>query len=297
MKHFIWMLCGIFISGLLLGTLSACGTGAFDPVVIATAKSSPAAEAEETEVPVEVLEEDTARRLAYGKALWDMYQLGLRPDGEELERSNDHGPAEGNRFALADVNGDGAKELIVYWEQACMAGMEGLVYTYDYPEDELRLILWEFPSMTFYENGTVAADWSHNQGWAGRFWPFTLYQYSEAGGAYEEVGSVDAWDLECTEGDEVLTAAFPRETDADGDGLVYYLLTGEWYMNPHASEEDNFATLWGAGPVDGVALEEWLRSCTGGTEALEIPFQDLNEENIAALGYPRPEVEYPEPLG
>ena len=289
MKHFIWMLCGIFISGLLLGTLSACGTGAFDPVVIATAKSSPAAEAEETEVPVEVLEEDTARRLAYGRALWDMYQLGLRPDGEELERSSDHGPAEGNRFALADVNGDGAKELIVYWEQACMAGMEGLVYTYDYPEDELRLILLEFPSMTFYENGTVTADWSHNQGWAGRFWPFTLYQYSEAG--------VDAWDLECTEGDEVLTAAFPRETDADGDGLVYYLLTGEWYMNPHASEEDNFATLWGAGPVDGAALEEWLRSCTGGTEALEIPFQDLNEENIAALGYPRPEVEYPEPLG
>ena len=25
MKHFIWMLCGIFVSGLLLGTLSGCG--------------------------------------------------------------------------------------------------------------------------------------------------------------------------------------------------------------------------------------------------------------------------------
>lgn len=25
MKQFIWMLCGIFLSGLLLGTLSACG--------------------------------------------------------------------------------------------------------------------------------------------------------------------------------------------------------------------------------------------------------------------------------
>ncbi len=25
MKQFIWMLCGIFVSGLLLGTLSACG--------------------------------------------------------------------------------------------------------------------------------------------------------------------------------------------------------------------------------------------------------------------------------
>ena len=25
MKQFIWMLCGIFVSGLLVGTLSACG--------------------------------------------------------------------------------------------------------------------------------------------------------------------------------------------------------------------------------------------------------------------------------
>ena len=54
-------------------------------------------------------EEDEARMLAYGKAVWDMYLLGLRPDGEELERATDLGPAEGNRFAIADVNGDGAE--------------------------------------------------------------------------------------------------------------------------------------------------------------------------------------------
>ncbi len=49
--------------------------------------------------------------LAYGKVLWDMYLLGLRPDGEELERATDLGPAEGNRFAIADVNGGGAEPL------------------------------------------------------------------------------------------------------------------------------------------------------------------------------------------
>ena len=321
MKHFIWMLCGIFISGLLLGTLTACGADQFSTAVITTTKQAPTSEAApETEDPPApektpgpgdppapektprpgdsiTAEEDDARRLAYGKALWDMYLLGLRPDGETLERSSDQGPAGGNRFALADLNGDGAEELIVCWDQACMAGMEGLVYTYDYPEDELRLLLLEFPSMTFYENGVAAADWSHNQGWAGRFWPYTLYQYSEDSGVYEEIASADAWDRSVTEGDPQLSAAFPKDADADGDGLVYYILTGEWYQNPHASEEDNFSTLWGAAPVDGAALEEWLNSYTGGAEPLEIPYQPLEDVSISALGYPKPDVAYPEPVG
>ena len=127
MKQFIWMLCGIFVSGLLLGTLSACGADQFSTCVITTEKASPAQEAapppadqpEDQPAPEDApkpgasitAEEDEARMLAYGKALWDMYLLGLRPDGEELERAADLGPAEGNRFAIADVNGDGAEPL------------------------------------------------------------------------------------------------------------------------------------------------------------------------------------------
>lgn len=309
MKHFIWMLCGIFLSGLLLGSLSACGANDFAPVVMTTTKQAPASEAAPAEQPAEnspdprpeasiTQEEDTARRLAYGKALWDMYLLGLRPDGEALERADELAPAEGNRFALADLNGDGAEELIVCWDQACMAGMQGLIYTYDYPEDELRLILSEFPSMTFYGNGVAAADWSHNQGWAGRFWPYTLYQYSPESGVYEELASVDAWDLDCVQGDEVLTNAFPRDVDADGDGLVYYILTGEWYQASRTPMDGNLSgQLWGTDPVDGPALEEWLSTYTGGAEPLEIPYQSLDETAIAALGYPKPDVTYSEPVG
>lgn len=313
MKQFIWMLCGIFLSGLLLGTLSACGADQFSTCVITTEKSSPAREAspapadrpEDPPAPEDppkpgasvTAEEDEARMLAYGKALWDMYLLGLLPDGEALERTTDLGPAEGNRFAVADVNGDGEEELIVCWDQACMAGMRGLVYTYDYPERELRLILSEFPGLTFYESGAVTADWSHNQGWAGRFWPCTLYQYSPERGTYESIASVDAWDLSCTEGDEALTAAFPRDADADGDGLVYYILTGEWYNKPHFSGDGSFSQIWGADPVDRAALEDWLNTYTGGAEPLKIPYLPLEEVSIAALGYPRPEVTYPEPVG
>ena len=298
MKQFVWMLCGIFLSGLLLGTLSACGTNQVSTCIITTTNPFAARAApgpEEAETPAEALSEDTARRLAYGKALWDLYQLGLLPSGEELERATDLGPAGGNQFAIADVNGDGEEELIVLWTRACMAGMQGLVYGYD--SGELRLELSEFPDLTFYASGAVQAGWSHNQGWAGRFWPYALYQYSPESGVYEQIGDVDAWDLSCTEGDEVLTAAFPREADADGDGLVYYLLSGEWYNNPHFSEDGSFSQIWGADPVDGAALEDWLNRYTGGAEPLDIPFQDLTEETIAVLGCPKPEVECPEPLG
>ena len=45
------------------------------------------------------------------------------------------------------------------------------------------------------------------------------------------------------------------------------------------------------------ALEEWLNTRTEGEEPLALSVQELNEENIAALGYPRPEVSYPEPAG
>ena len=313
MKQFIWMLCGIFLSGLLLGSLSACGANDFAPVVMTTTK--PAAAPEAASAPAEqpeedppapdprpgasiTQEEDEARMRTYGKALWDMYLLGLRPDGEALERPDGLGPAEGNRFALADLNGDGAEELIVCWDQACMAGMQGLVYTYDYPQDELRLILSEFPAITFYGNGTAKADWSHNQGWAGRFWPFNLYQYDPEAGTYVELGAVDAWDASLFEDDEALTDAFPKDVDADGDGLVYYILTGAWYQNDRTPSDGQLdGRLWDTDPVDGPALEAWLNGYTGGAEPLEIPYQHLTDVSIAALGYPRPDVTYPEPAG
>ena len=281
MKHFIWMLCGIFVSGLLLGTLSACG-----------AAPAPG----ETEVPAEASAKDTDRRLAYGKALWDMYLRGVLPDGTELERATDLGPAEGNQFAVEDVNGDGEKELIVYWTNACTAGLQGLVYGFD--GGALRLELSAFPALTFYGSGTARAGWSHNQGWAGRFWPFSLYQYSPEGGVYEQICDVDAWDLSVTAEDETLAAAFPREADTDGDGLVYYILTGDWYQASRVPLDGNLSgQLWGTDPVDGAALEEWLNTRTEGEEPLALSVQELNEENIAALGYPRPEVSYPEPAG
>lgn len=305
MKQFIWMLCGIFLSGLLLGTLSACGADQFSTCVIITEKASPApkaapAPAEQPEDPPApqdapkpgtsiTAEEDEARRLAYGKALWDMYLLGLLPGGEELGRATELGPQEGNEFALCDVNGDGAEELVVYWTTVCVAGMRGLVYGYG--DGELQMELSEFPALTFYDNGTLRADWSHNQGWAMDFWPHTLYRYEPEAGTYAEAGAVDAWDSRRNPG------AFPKDVDADGDGLVYFLLSGNRNWGRITVPEGGTYETWTVPPVDGAAYEAWRDSLLGGAEEIEPAFQPLTEANISALGYPKPDVTYPEPVG
>lgn len=287
MKHFIWMLLGIFISGLLLGSLSACGGSQFSTAIITTTKSagepaeaappsSPDAEPEESP-PAEAADsptgDDEARRLAYGRVLWDAYQEGVLPDGSPLDWTGTEAAAE-NEFALADVDGDGEEELFLLWNNAITAGMRGIVF--GYRDGAVYEELSEFPLLTVYSNGVITADWSHNQGLAGRVWPYNLYQYNAESGVYELRGVVDAWDLELRDTDYEGNP-FPKDLDTDGDGLLYYLL-------PDWEEPYNVSAM-----VDGAAHEAWLDSFVGGAEVVSMSLQPLTEENIAALGCPRPD--------
>lgn len=310
MKQFIWMLCGIFLSGLLLGTLSACGADQFGVSVVTTGGPSDEAEedsagpdaaepeaapAAEEEALSAAANEDEARHMAYGKALWDALLQGTLPSGEGLDWLSPEDAAL-NEFALCDVDGDGEEELLLRWANASMAGMTDFVFHFDggtvSPEFQ------EFAGVEFYEGGAAKAAWSHNQGWARRFWPFNLYQYDAAAGTYVEAGAVDAWDRSLFEDDETFSAAFPADVDADGDGLVYYILTGGWYNNSRTPSDGNLdGRLWGVDPVDGAEMEAWLDAYTGGAEPIQLPLQKLTEENIAALGAPKPDYPVREPAG
>ena len=298
MKQFIWMLCGIFLSGLLLGTLSACGADQFGVSVITTsrtpaspapadipedmdggAETAPDAAPETTAAPGG----DAARNLAYANVLEDALFNGCLPDGTRLDWTSAEEAAK-NQFAVCDVDGDGEEELLLRWTNAGGAGMMDVVFRYDGQgvSQELR----EYAGVEFYGSGAAKAGWSHNQGWAGRFWPFNLYRYDDSSGAYQEAGAVDAWDRSLFEDDETLSAAFPADADLDGDGLVYYILPSGYYQNDRVPADGRLdGRLWGMDPVDGPDMENWLNVYVDGTELIQLPLRELTAENISDLGY------------
>ena len=172
-------------------------------------------------------------------------------------------------FAICDVDGDGADELVICYTSTATAGHRGLIYGFDEASGAVYEALAEYPLLTFYRNGAVEAGWSHSQGYAGdSFWPYNLWQYDPATDAYVSAGAADAWDRRCKE------TGFPAALDRDGDGMLYQLFLTEedWrrYQDPEAY-------------VDGNAYRAWRDACIGDAEAVEIPYTDLTPEHVAAL--------------
>lgn len=276
------------LSLLLVSSLTACGR---DDAAQSSAVRQPQGPAEapaETEAPTApdapVKADSTAAddaRYAFGKVLWDAYLLGILPDGTPLDWTDTESAAK-NDFILYDVDGDGREELLLYWGNASMAGM-GL-HVFDYADGAVYEELCVFPLATFYSNGVVKVDWSHNQGLAGNtdFWPYDLYAYDAETDTYQPAGSVDAWSSE----QPAAAEEFPTDIDADGDGMVYFLLPADW--------DGSYS---GGYLADGAEYEAWWSSCLDGGSALIIPTQKLAEDSIAALGCPKPDVPAAEPVG
>ena len=156
----------------------------------------------------------------YGGILSQITAARQLPDGE-LDTSaldNGFGDMADNRFAVTDIDGDGREELIVSYSNACTAGMFERVYDYDPVLGELKDEFCAYPALTYYDNGFIKADWSHNQGY-GELWPFTLYRYDEESDSYVEAGTVATWDKEIREqwfsGPD--GQPFPDELDTDGE--------------------------------------------------------------------------------
>lgn len=126
------------------------------------------------------------RREAYILTLENLYTNRIWPDGTEVDLMGDMSE---NVFAVYDVDGDGEDELIIKYTSSSMAGMIEAVYGYDSETGVLYQELREFPALTFYDNGFIRADASHNQSDDPEAWPYTMYQYKKDTNTYEEVGS------------------------------------------------------------------------------------------------------------
>lgn len=214
--------------------------------------------------------------------LWYVFQYGLLPghDGHPTYTYSERAP--GNSFAIYDIDNDGREELLFCWPQDIMAFTK--TYVWEYRNGILYEELVAFPEgLIFYDNGVVHENWSHNQ--ASRtsesFWPYVLHTYDPEADIYNDAGDVKAWDANDYYADD-----FPTDIDQAKDGIVYYLhRAGEkWY---HYDEYGNFIE---EPPVDGPEYEAWRDTTLRDGQPVEVPWMSLTRENIAALGYPEPEM-------
>ena len=170
-----------------------------------------------------------------------------------------------NKFAVCDVDGDGREELLLSYRTTITAGQG--TYVLDYRADTDTLLLQSPDKLglepTFYENGTVLAPSNHNQGWGGRFWPYSVYRYDSRTDSYSYAGSADAWDREISDQNPDFRP-FPEELDVSGSGFLYYL--------------DGDDT-----PVDEAVYLRWLEGHTGGTAPLPVEWLALTQQNISRL--------------
>ena len=255
------LVCALLLVS-MLGSLVACDTAP---------TPSPSA-------PTAVTEFQTAPLTAENQDVRSLYAQVLKTRLDENrgpEDLNDPGDYIGtvaereamaeNQFAVCDVDGDGREELVIQYLTANMvAGMRALIYDTD-ENGGLRLQFSEFPNLTFYDNGAIQAGWSHNQGLAGDFWPYTLYIYNPESDLYRDVGSVDAWSR------DFQPQNYPADTDTSNSGFVYYVYR-------------DMGTEYGViPPVDESEYLQWREEYLAGAAELELPWQSLAAEQIQTL--------------
>lgn len=204
-----------------------------------------------------------AMRQTYEIILDVIYFEHFLPDGEYLDW-DESGTDTENLYAVYDVDGDGLNELIIEYNSTHEAGRLELIYGYDPESGGVHEELAQFPSLTYYDNGIIKADFARNEGLAGRFWAFFLYKYNAPLDEYECVAMAEAWDGSLHGEDYV---PFPTEIDKSGEGIVYYLL----------GPDD---TTLGE-PVDKSEYERWLSGYIGEAQELTLPKIPLEPERFS----------------
>lgn len=205
----------------------------------------------------------------YGGVLSQIIAARQLPDGELDTSSLDAGFGEmrDNHFAVTDIDGDGREELIVSYANATMAGMMEIVYDYDPVLGELKRELTQWPALTYYDNGIIKAEASHNHT-HGEFWPFALYQYETESDSYKQIAYVHTWDKEFS--DVYEGQPFPDELDTDGDGTLFNISEG-----PEASYEyEDYQ-------YNQADFETWYDGIMEGANQVSIDYQPMEYESFA----------------
>ena len=213
---------------------------------------------------------------AYSKVLWYLFQYGSAPGEDGSPDYNYSEYAHYNQFAIYDIDQDGRDELL--FDRLYRANV------WEYRDGILYEELVAFPDgLTFYDNGAVHENASHNQGpyTSENFWPYGLYTYHAETDSYRCAGDVQGWDIRNI---DLNNSDFPANIDQDGDGMVYFLYRTNDVQ--YDASGNPMETL----PVDGPEYEAWRDSILRDSQPVAVPWQSLTRENVSALGYPEPEM-------
>ena len=213
-----------------------------------------------------------ARRDAYLKAARSFVGEHKLPDGEGISPDDldpELGDFSENKLAICDVNGDGKPELIVIFSATHMGAQQGFVCGFDEKTGKLTVEYSGFPSLEFFDNGSIKEGVSHNQGLAGEFWPYSVSKFNKETGEYELAGSVDAWSEEEFPKD-FEGKSFPDKVDKTGDGFIYYIC-------------DEGAGLDGEKPLDTPVYKEWETKWKGNAKILEPDWVSADAKGLKAL--------------
>ncbi len=176
----------------------------------------------------------------YRNLILEMMKTGTFP-------ATDGTPCSGmiydNSYSVTDIDDDGKEELLIsYANASCMAGMVLYIYDYDRETKEIYIEYAGWPNMTVYDNGYIKEEASHNHGRSNLddFWPYALLKYNDQIDKYEYIASIDAWQYQISE-DIDPDPEFPKEKDLDGDGIVYYFISENYYEPTQIMDNAEYA--------------------------------------------------------
>ncbi len=164
----------------------------------------------------------------YRKLIQEMVETSTFPATEGIQCN---GMCYDNKYSVMDIDDDGKDELLINFGNAdSLGGMVLFIYDYDRENGTVYIEHAGWPDMAVYDNGYIKEEASHNHGRSNLddFWPYSLLKYNVQTDKYEKIANIDAWQYQIAE-DVEPDPEFPKERDLDGDGIVYYDISENYY--------------------------------------------------------------------
>lgn len=199
----------------------------------------------------------------YRNLIQEMMETNVFPATEGTQCS---GMPYDNKYSVMDIDNDGKDELLINYANAgSMSGMVLYIYDYDRETKNVYIEYAGWPGITVYDNGYMKEDASHNHGRSNLddFWPYSLLKYNNQTDKYEYVANIDAWQYQISEDIEP-DSKFPKDKDLDGDGILYYGISEDYYKPTKIMDNEEY--------------EAWCEQYNGGTKKAIIWYSIISEE-------------------